>query len=98
MRERLFFTCKNDEQKKTILDALKNEQKYNKKIGIYDSNNEEITKIIKWDVYTDYIDFWLDNFIGDFMLKNRGRIDKIQLYDFENTKGQIITRIEKITV
>ena len=32
------------------------------------------------------------------MLKNRGRIDKIQLYDFENTKGQIITRIEKITV
>ena len=98
MRERLFFTCKNDEQKKTILDALKNEQKYNKKIGIYVSNNEEITKIIKWDVYTDYIDFWLDNFIGDFMLKNRGRIDKIQLYDFENTKGQIITRIEKITV
>ena len=96
MRERLFFTCENEEQKKNILDALKNEQKYNKKIKIYNDNNEEIAKIIKWDIYTNYIDFWLDNFVGDFMLKNRGRIDEIQLCEFENSKGQIIARIEKI--
>lgn len=96
MRERLFFTCENESQKKIILEALKNEQKYNKKITIYNCEEEEIVKIIKWDAYTNYIDFWLDNFIGDFMTKKCGKINEIQLYDFENSKGQIIKRIKKI--
>lgn len=96
MRERLFYDV-TEEQKKEILIALKNEQKYSKKLNIYDRNDEVIAKTLKWDVYTKYLDFWLEDFIDDDWSEVAGRIKNIELYDFTNNKGIILKRIKKIT-
>ena len=95
MRERLFFEVTEDE-KKIILEALKNEQKYTKQIPLYDSNDEEICKITKWDVYSNYIDFTLNNVISDSITKKPGAISSIELIDFENKKNIKQKRIKKI--
>lgn len=95
MRERIYFEC-DEVSKKEILEALKNEQKYNKKIDIYDKDDEVMTKTIKWDTYSNYIDFWLDNYICDSMTQLPGKIKSIETYIFETSKGQKIKRIKKI--
>ena len=94
MRERLYFNVEGD-TKKEILEALKNEQKYNKKIPIYDSNGEEIVKTLKWDSYHTYLDFWLDNIISDYATES-GQIKSIQIYNFETPKGTKLKRIRRI--
>lgn len=94
MIERLYYNI-NDSNKKIILDALKNEQKYTKKIPIFDKNNEEITKILKFDVYTTHIDFWLDSDIPDYLVPKRD-IKNIEIIDTTNSKGNTIKRIGKI--
>lgn len=95
MTERLWFPVEGTD-KKEILDALKNEQKYNKKIPIIDSTGEDVAKTIKWDSYHTYIDFWLDNYIADFATKEPGRIQSIQIYDFTTPKGAKIKRVKQI--
>lgn len=96
MRERVYYQCEGAEQKR-ILDALKNEQKYRKQIPLIGKDGEEICKIAKWDTYTTYIDFWLNNFISDIYTKNPGRIDNIEIYEYETSKGQKINRVKQIT-
>lgn len=95
MKERLSFNIEGDD-KKQLLEALKNEQKYNKKIPVYNSNGEEIVKILKWDVYHGYIDFWLDNIIADYDTDKPGVIKAIQMYDFTTNKGAKLLRIKQI--
>lgn len=95
MKERLYFQVEGD-LKKEILNALKNEQKYTKKIPITSETGEEVAKTIKWDVYHDYIDFWLDNIIADFATKEPGKIQSITMYDFTTGKGQVMPRIKSI--
>jgi 5S rRNA maturation endonuclease (ribonuclease M5) len=95
MRERLSFDVEG-EIKKQILEALKNEQKYNKKIPVYDTNGEEIVKILKWDTYHTYIDFWLDNAIAEFATEKTGKIKEIILYNFTTSKGTKLLRIKEI--
>lgn len=95
MKERLFFECEGD-MKKEILAALKNEQKYNKQIPVYDANGEELCKTIKWDTYHSYIDFWLNNVIADFATTQPGKIQSITLYDYETQKGQKMKRVKQI--
>lgn len=95
MKERLSFNIEGDD-KKQLLEALKNEQKYNKKIPVYNSNGEEIVKILKWDVYHGYIDFWLDNIIADYDTDKPGLIQSIKMYDFTTNKGAKLTRIKEI--
>lgn len=96
MKERLSFNISGDD-KKQLLEALKNEQKYNKKIPVYDVNGEEIVKILKWDVYHGYIDFWLDNIIADYVTEKPGQIKSIQMYDFTTNKGAKLLRVKAIT-
>ena len=96
MRERLYYSV-TEETKKEILLALKNEQKYSKKLNIYDKNNEVIARSLKWDIYTNYLDFWLEDYIDDDWSETRGRIKNIELYDFTNNKGVVLKRINKIT-
>lgn len=96
MRERLYYSV-TEETKKEILLALKNEQKYSKKLNIYDKNNEVIARSLKWDIYTNYLDFWLEDYIDDDWSETRGRIKNIELYDFTNNKGVVLKRIKKIT-
>ena len=95
MRERLSFNIEGD-TKKQILEALKNEQKYTKKIPIYDTNDEEIVKILKWDSYHNYIDFWLDNIIEEFRTEKPGLIKEIKMYNFTTSKGATLVRIKEI--
>lgn len=95
MTERLYFET-GDLDKKEILEALKNEQKVNKKIPVYDENGEEIVKILKYDVYHSYIDFWLDNIIASYATKEQGKIQKIEIHEIENSKGVKIKRIKEI--
>lgn len=95
MRERLYFEVEG-ETKKQILEALKNEQKYNKKIVVYNTNGEEIAKILKWDNYHSYIDFWLEDIIAEYATEKPGLIKTIQLYEFTTNKGTKLTRIKEI--
>lgn len=95
MYERLFFET-GDLPKREILEALKNEQKVNKKIPIFDENGEEIAKILKYDVYSSYIDFWLDNIIPDYATKQPGRIQNLIIHEVENSKGAKVKRVKTI--
>lgn len=79
------------------MEAFKNEQSYIKQIPLYDMNDEELCKVIKMDVYNSYVDFTLNNIISDYMIKEPGKIQTVELYDFQNKKGQIIKRIKKIS-
>jgi hypothetical protein len=98
MFERVWYKFENEQEKKDILLAFKNETKFTKKIPIYKENEEEhLTKIIKIDTYSTYFDFWLDNFIQSTEVEN-GMVKKIELYDKENSKGVKQKRIKKITV
>lgn len=94
MKERLFFEI--EEGKNELLEALKNEQKYNKKIPIINENGDLIQKIVKFDVYHSYIDFHLDDVIPDYATEEPGKIQSITLYDFINNKGSKIKRIKSI--
>lgn len=97
MIERIWYKFENEQEKKDILLAFKNETKFTKKLPVLDINNEEIAKIIKVDTYTYYLDFWLDNFIQGTELKNKnGQIVSINLYDKENSKGIKQKRIRSI--
>lgn len=97
MFERIWYKFENEQEKKDILLAFKNETKFTKKIPVVNENNEEIAKIIKVDTYSSYLDFWLDNFIQGNELKNKNRqIVSINLYDKENSKGIKQKRIRSI--
>ena len=97
MIERLYYNVKDEQEKKDILLACKNETKFTKKLPVVNENNEEIAKIIKVDTYTSYLDFWLDNFIQGTELKNKNcQIVAINLYDKENSKGIKQKRIKSI--
>jgi len=96
VRERLYFNVTED-TKKALMEAFKNEQSYIKQIPLYDMNDEELCKVIKMDVYNSYVDFTLNNIISDYMIKEPGKIQTVELYDFQNKKGQIIKRIKKIS-
>ena len=97
MTERLYYNISDEQEKKDILLAFKNETKFTKKIPVFNENNEEIAKIIKVDTYTSYLDFWLDNFIQGNEIKNKnGQIIAVNLYDKENSKGIKQKRIRSI--
>lgn len=97
MTERLYYNISDEQEKKDILLAFKNETKFTKKIPVFNENNEEIAKIIKIDTYTSYLDFWLDNFIQGNEIKNKnGQIIAVNLYDKENSKGIKQKRIRSI--
>ena len=87
----------DEQEKKDILLAFKNETKFTKKLPVLNESNEEIAKIIKVDTYTSYLDFWLDNFIQGTELKNKNcQIVAVNLYDKENSKGIKQKRIKSI--
>ena len=97
MTERLYYNISDEQEKKDILLAFKNETKFTKKIPVFNESNEEIAKIIKVDTYTSYLDFWLDNFIQGNEIKNKnGQIIAVNLYDKENSKGIKQKRIRSI--
>lgn len=79
MRERLFLEVK-EEEKKDLVEALKNEFKLTKNIPIENSNGEIICYTNKHDVYSSYIDFTLTDFINDNVTKQLGRIQKINTF------------------
>jgi hypothetical protein len=95
-RERLWFKVKNEEHKKQILAAFKNEMKINKKIPVY-SGDEIVGRIIKLEPYSSYIDFYLEDLIDDSYSKN-GSISTIELYSKDNSKGLPLLRIQKVSV
>ena len=96
MKERLYFNIDDVAVKKEILEALKNEQKVNKQIPVFGEYGNVIAKITKWDIYSKYLDFWLDDFIDDYATKEPGKIQKIVMYDVENNKGTKTRRIKEI--
>lgn len=95
LRERLYFEVEGA-KKKEILEALKNEQRYNKKIPIFNPSEEEIAKVVKWDDYFSYIDLWLDDVIDESLTQNIGRIASIETYLYEKKEGVQLPRIKKI--
>ena len=97
MIERLYYEIKNEQERKDILLAFKNETKFTKKIPIFNKDDEEIAKIIKVDSYSSYLDFWLDNFLQWIEIESKkNQIKSIELYDKENSKGIKQKRIRKI--
>lgn len=86
MKERLFYNIPEGQDKKIIVEALKNEFKYNKKIPILNSNYEAIAYTSKYEVYTNYIDFYLNDPIADHTMKQLGKIQSIDIYVDENIK------------
>lgn len=85
MKERLFFElC--DLSKKELLEALKNEFKINKNIPIYNDNGETICYTNKYDIYTNYLDFYLTDWIPDWTTKEIGKIQKISIYSEQTIK------------
>lgn len=95
MRERLYYDIESS-QKKILVEALKNEQKWNKKIPVYDKNGEFFVNVLKWDVYSSYLDFWLDNDVSETITEKPGRIKDIEIYDFTTKKGITLKRVKKI--
>lgn len=97
MRERLWYEMTDDAAKKDLSVAFKNETKFTKKLPLVNKNGEEIGRIVKMDVYTTYVDFWLDDYIDDNELTNKnGMITHIEIYDKENSKGIKQKRIKYI--
>lgn len=94
-KERIWYDVENEDEKKTILLAFKNEMKFTKKVPVENEEGEVIARIIKLETYTNYIDFWLDNILCEADLKENGKIRSIELYDKETTKGSQ-KRIKKI--
>lgn len=95
MRERLCFDIEGAE-KKALIKALENEQKFRRAIPIIDKDGEKIADTSKWDNYTTYIDFWLSDFIDDGITQKRGFISKIETYEYMTQKGVPIKRIKNI--
>jgi len=95
MRERLYYEVEG-KKKKEVIEALKNEQKITKKIPIMNSKNEEIAKILKWDDYYSYIDFWLDDLIDDNSVNKNGKISSLEISYYEKKEGVKIPRIKSI--
>jgi len=95
-RERLWYKFSSDKEKKDILEAIKNETKFSKKIPIYNTKDEEIGRILKFDTYTTYFDFWLEDFIAEEELSFKGKIDKFELTEMENNKGLKVKRVGRI--
>lgn len=79
MRERLFLEVK-EEEKKDLVEALKNEFKLTKNIPIENSNGEIICYTNKYDVYSSYIDFTLTDYINDNITEQLGRVQKINTF------------------
>ena len=97
MIERLYYNVSDEQLKKNILLAFKNEMKFSKKIPVLNTSGEEIAKIIKVDSYTTYLDFWLDNYLqGTEIESKNNQIKQIELYDKENSKGIKQKRIRSI--
>jgi hypothetical protein len=97
MFERLYYSTTDEQEKKDILLAFKNESKFTKKFPIVNEENEEIAKIIKIDTYNTYLDFWLDNYLQGSELKNKnGQIVAVNLYDKENSKGVKQKRVRSV--
>jgi hypothetical protein len=95
-RERLWYRFSSDKEKKDILEAIKNETKISKKIPIYNTKNEEIGKVLKFDTYTSYFDFWLEDYISEEELSFKGKIETFEIVEVENNKGVKIKRIKNI--
>lgn len=95
MLERLTY---NTTDKKVILEALKNEQKYVKKIPVLShKDNEVIAKIVDWELYNSHISFILDEPICDSEAK-LGQIASLTIYDYTNTSGDKLKRIKDIII
>ena len=94
-RERIWYDVIDEHEKKQILLAFKNETKIVKKIPVFNSNNEEISKIIKLEPYSSYIDFYLEDYVCDSELSKNGKIQLLELYDKETNKG-LQKRIKRI--
>lgn len=95
MRERLYFEVEGKE-KKLYLEALKNEQRFNKKIPIYNVNGEKVAEILKWDDYYSYIDFWLEDLVEEELVNESGKISSIEIEYFEKKEGIKLPRIKRI--
>lgn len=95
MRDRLCYDIEGKE-KKALIKALTNEQKFRRAIPIVNSEGEKIAETSKWDDYFSYIDFNLSDFIDDNLCQKRGFITEIQTYDYITQKGIEIKRIKAI--
>lgn len=95
MRERLSFDIEGKE-KKALIKALANEQKFRRAIPITNKDGEKIAETSKWDNYATYIDFWLNDFIDDSVTQKRGFIQNIETYEYMTQKGVPIIRVKAI--
>lgn len=96
MRERLYFTIPTEADRRELLSALKNEFKFFKKVKIYDKAGEEIAKSSKYEVYSNYIDFYLDDIIDEGLTQKPGAISSLSIKEAENYKGVRYKRVDTI--
>lgn len=96
MRERLFLEMIDSKERKALLKALENEQKFRRIIPIVNKEGEKIAETSKWDTYTGYIDFWLLDIIDDSVTQKRGAVQEIETYDYMTQKGIEIQRVKEI--
>ena len=95
MRERLYFKI-DDDNRKLMNEVLKNEQKFSKKYSIYNINGEIIAKSSKFDVYPNYVDFYLDDYIEEGLTQTPGAIKSITFKEVESLNGKKFKKIDTI--
>lgn len=80
MKERLYYDIPKEQDKKELIEALKNEFKYNKRIEITNKKNEIIAYTSKYEIYTNYIDLYLNDPIMDNAMTQPGKVQNIEVY------------------
>ena len=93
MVERLIY---NTTDKKLMLEALKNEKKYVKKIPVY-KDDEVVGRIVDWEWYNSHISFILDEPMADYMVDKK-LIKSLTIYDYKKTNGEVLKRVKDIIV
>lgn len=98
MIERIYYDLGEDESdKKIFLSALKNENKFNKKIPVVNNDGEIIAKVAKLEEYYSFVELYFDEGIEDRLIA-KNKTKEIVLYDYTTKKGEVIKRVKEIVV
>lgn len=97
MLERIYYQFSGDEiSDKEISNALKNENKFNKKIPVC-KDEEKIASVAKIEEYYSFIELYFDEGIEDRLIK-KNKVKEIVMYDYTTKKGEVIKRVKEILV